>query len=145
MTATCTIQKQYGRKKDRYLELIQRFPLKRIESERELDAAQVVIDSLIDRPVLSEPEKDYLDVLGTLVYEYEETHYPMGEDIPDGDMLAELLGNREMTQAEFAKGVGMAVSTVSAIINKKREFTRKQLEKVAEFLNVSMDVFQTRR
>ncbi|WP_243147166.1 hypothetical protein [Scytonema sp. UIC 10036] len=42
-------------------------------------ATQKVIDSLIDKGDLTSDEQDYLNVLGTLVHEYEEKH----KSIPD--------------------------------------------------------------
>ncbi len=50
-----------------------------ITSKEELLAMQKVIDSLIDKGELTPDEQDYLNVLGTLVYEYEEKH----KSIPD--------------------------------------------------------------
>ncbi len=49
----------YGRRHPRYLELIRAFALRPIRSEAELDAAIVVIDSLLDRKRLAEVELDY--------------------------------------------------------------------------------------
>jgi HTH-type transcriptional regulator/antitoxin HigA len=54
------------------LELVKIFPPRPITSEAEWLAAQQVIDSLLDKGELSPDERDYLSVLGTLVYEYEE-------------------------------------------------------------------------
>ena len=67
-----TIGKVYGRQKDRYLELIQQFPLRKIKSDDELDVATRVIHSLIDQDQLSPAEHDYLDVISDLVEEYED-------------------------------------------------------------------------
>lgn len=61
----------------RYLELTRRFSLEPIRSEEELDAATVVIHSLIDQDSLSEPEQKYLDELSDLVEAYEAVHYPI--------------------------------------------------------------------
>lgn len=66
----------YGAGGGSYLELVRRFPLRPIRTEEELDAATVVIHSLIDKEVLTPPEDDYLDVLSDLVIAYEEVHYP---------------------------------------------------------------------
>lgn len=54
-----------------YIELLQEFPPRPIKSEGELIATQKVIDSLIDCIPLTPDEVDYLNVLGTLVHEYE--------------------------------------------------------------------------
>ena len=64
-------------KGEKYLDLVRHFPLRPIRSERDLDRAAKVIDSLVDRPSLSFDEKDYLNVLSDLVEAYEEEHYPI--------------------------------------------------------------------
>jgi HTH-type transcriptional regulator/antitoxin HigA len=55
-----------------YIELLTSFPPRPITSEEELIATKKVIDSLIDKGELTLHEQDYLNVLGTLVHEYEE-------------------------------------------------------------------------
>ena len=55
-----------------YIEFLTSFPPRPITSEEELIATQKVIDSLIDKGELTADEQDYLNVLGTLVYEYVE-------------------------------------------------------------------------
>ena len=45
--------KVYGRGKDRYLELINGFPLRPIKDDTELDDAICVIDTLIDKTRLN--------------------------------------------------------------------------------------------
>ncbi|NEP60035.1 MAG: transcriptional regulator, partial [Symploca sp. SIO2G7] len=62
-----------------YIELLKTFPPRPISSEEELLATQKIIDLLIDRGTLTPDEQDYLNVLGSLVYEYEQKH----EIIPD--------------------------------------------------------------
>jgi hypothetical protein len=61
----------------RYRELVQAFPLKHLRSDRELDEAIKVINSLIVRTKLSRGEQDYLDVLTAIVARYETEHCPM--------------------------------------------------------------------
>ena len=64
-----------------YSELLQTFPPRPIKSEEGFLATQQVIDSLIDRAPLTPDEEDYLNLLGTLVYEYEQKLEP----VPDID------------------------------------------------------------
>jgi HTH-type transcriptional regulator/antitoxin HigA len=61
-----------------------------IATEEQLLANQEVIDSLIDRAELTTDEQDYLNVLGTLVYEYEQKHQPI-PDIHGVELLKALL------------------------------------------------------
>ncbi len=54
-----TIRSLYGKTEDQYLDLVRRFPLRPLRSDADLDAAIAMIDSLIDRPKLTTPERDY--------------------------------------------------------------------------------------
>jgi HTH-type transcriptional regulator/antitoxin HigA len=57
-----------------YIELLKRFPPRPLKTEEDVSATQVVINSLIDQGTLTEDERDYLNVLGVLVYEYQELY-----------------------------------------------------------------------
>ena len=57
-----------------YIELINSFPPRPINNQAELIATQNKINSILDKQNLTQDDKDYLQVLGMLVYEYEETH-----------------------------------------------------------------------
>lgn len=142
LTATrkTPLAKLYGKGQVRYLELVSKFPLRPINTEEELDAATEVIHELIDQETRSKAEDDYLDVLTRIVEKYEEVHYPM-EDVPANEMLAELMEEKQLTQAQVAKGAGIAVSTVSEILSGKRKLTRGQIEKLAKFFKVGPAVF----
>ena len=67
-----------GKAKDRYLELILRFPLRPLRCDDDLDAAVAVIDALLRQPSLKREEHDYLEVLGDLVEAYETETIPWG-------------------------------------------------------------------
>jgi HTH-type transcriptional regulator/antitoxin HigA len=135
-----TLAQRYGKRRDRYLELIHQFPLRPIENEADLDAAITVIDSLIDQDSLSGPEQDYLEVLGDLVEAYETVNYP-SEPVSDGEMLKYLLEINGVTQAAVAKAAGIAVSTISEVLSGKRKLNRRQIGKLAKYFHVGPGVF----
>ncbi len=119
----------------------ERVPLVPIRTEQELDAATVVIHSLIDLDQLSGPEQDYLDVLTDLVEAYEAVHYP-SEPVSDAEMLQHLLEIKGITQVGAAKGAGIAESTLSEVLSGKRTLNRKQIGKLANFFGVGAEVFE---
>ncbi len=125
---------------DSYLELVRRFPLRPIRSEKELDRAIAVINSLLDRDRLSAAEADYLDVLGDLVERYESKTHPM-KDVSDGAMLRFLIDQRGVKQVEVARATGIAESTISEVIAGKVQLTRAQIGKLADYFHVSPAVF----
>src|SRR5436853_595438 len=84
------------------------------QPDDELVAATAVIHSLIDQPSLSRAELDYLDVLDHLVEKYEDATIPL-DSVSDANMLRSLLDSRRETQADVAKGAGIAESTISEV------------------------------
>jgi len=69
---------------DKYLELLKQYPPRPIHNKKELENTEKVISSFLDKIRLDKiqltiEEREYLSVLGALIYEYEETH----EVIPD--------------------------------------------------------------
>lgn len=55
-----------------YMQLINAFPPRPITDDAELLATQARINAILERSPLTQDDQDYLKVLGTLVYEYEE-------------------------------------------------------------------------
>ncbi len=62
---------------DQYLNLLIKFPPRSIKSEKDFDQVQTIMDSLIDQNNLTSDEQDYLNVLGSLVRDYEDLHHPI--------------------------------------------------------------------
>jgi HTH-type transcriptional regulator/antitoxin HigA len=130
----------YGKREDRYLELIRQFPLRPLRTDADLDAAVAILDSLIDQAELSAPEQDYLDVLSELVEAYEEEAVPM-RTVGDSDMLRFLVEAKGVTQAQAAKGSGIAESTISEVLAGKRKLNRTQIGKLARYFHVEPGAF----
>jgi HTH-type transcriptional regulator/antitoxin HigA len=130
----------YGKRQDRYLELINAFPLRPLASDRELDAAVEVMDQLLDQPRLSRPERDYLDVLSDLVEAYEAQNLPEPA-MTDGDVLQSLLDMKDLSQTQLARHTGIAESTISEVLKGKRRLNRRHITKLSSFFSVSSSVF----
>ena len=122
-----------------YIDLLQAFPPRPIKSESELLATQKVIDTLIDRAPLTPDEEDYLNVLGALVYEYEETLEPI-PDIYGVELLKVLMLERGLRQKDLVP-IFKTESIVSAILNKQRQLTTRHIQELAEFFHVSPAAF----
>ncbi|MCC6573565.1 MAG: helix-turn-helix domain-containing protein [Planctomycetes bacterium] len=126
---------------NRYFKLMRKFPLLPINSEQELDAATEVLNALLDKGKYRTPEEDaYLHLLGDIIGDYEDVHYPI-EPASDAGMLEFLIEQKPTTQAALAQKTGIAESTISAVLSGKRKLTREQVGKVASFFHVSPDVF----
>ena len=128
------------KKLDPYLMLIQRFPLRTLRSDDELQQAIDVINDLLDRWPLDEGEHDYLDVLADLVAKYEKEHHPIAP-ADDSAMIRFLLDLRELSQVDLARQTGIAESTISAVLAGKRHLSRRHIGILASFFGVQPSVF----
>ena len=140
---TPLIGNHYGKHQERYLELIRCFPLRPIRSEADLVAATEVARMLYDKPEekLLQAERDYLDVLDSLIIAYEDVQYPMNEP-SDGSMLRFLLEQKGVTQAALSRDIGLASSTVSGVLSGRRTLTRSQIGKLTRYFKVEPGVFR---
>ena len=123
----------------RYLALVREFPLRPIRSDDELMQAIAVINSLITR-ALDDGEQDYLDVLSDIVEKYEADEQPM-PPVSDAQMLRHLIEARGIKQARLAADTGVLDSTISEVLNGKRQLTRKQVAIMANYFGVNAAVF----
>jgi HTH-type transcriptional regulator/antitoxin HigA len=123
-----------------YIDLVARFALRPLRSERDLGQATKIANELAIRNDLSRGEQDYLDVLTDLIEAYERAHHPI-PDLSGPDMLRYLLEERGVSQAEAAREMGMAPSTVSDILRGKRGIGRKHIVAFVSYFHVSPTVF----
>lgn len=122
-----------------YMSLLAAFPPRPITSEEELNATQKVIDSLIDRGNLTPDERDYLHILGLLVQEYEEIHYPI-PDIHGVELLKVLMEELNLRQKDLVP-IFKTESIVSEVLSGKRKLTATHIQKLADFFHISPAVF----
>ncbi len=118
---------------------MKRFPLTHIRNDGHLNAAQEVIDRLLQED-LDEGAQEYLDALTDLVESYEEEHVPI-PDASEADVLRELMRSNGLSQARLQKAVGISQSTISAVLNGTRSLTKDQVVVLGRFFHVSPAAF----
>ncbi len=124
---------------DKYLQLLQTFPPHTINSDEEWDKTVAVIDKLLDRPSLSSEESDYLNVLGTLVFDYERRTEPV-PDLSGVELLKVLIAERDLLQKDLVP-IFKTESIVSDILNGKRKLTVRHIQELAKFFKLPQAVF----
>ena len=122
-----------------YLDLIVELPLTSIKSEKQLDAAQSMMDRLLRQEALDPGEELYLDAMSDLVAAYEDSHYPIAP-ASDADMLRHLMDAREVTQAELHRQTGIPKSTISEVLAGKKSFSKTLIRTLASFFKVDASV-----
>lgn len=126
-------------RKDKYLTLIQQFPLRPLRSARDLDEAVAMIDSLLDKP-LDADERDYLSVLSNLVERYESEHEQIKPQ-SDSVMLRHLIEAKGVRQVEVGRDCRISESTISEVLAGSRKLNRLQVAKLAKYFHVAPTVF----
>jgi HTH-type transcriptional regulator / antitoxin HigA len=126
-----------------YLKLVRAHPLRSLRSDAELEAAQAVLDRLL-RADLDSGEQEYLDALTDLIETYEASAHPI-PDAAEADVLRLLMEGRGLTQQGLAREVGIAQSTLSAVVSGERQLTKGHITKLSTFFDVSPAVFFPRR
>jgi HTH-type transcriptional regulator / antitoxin HigA len=124
---------------ERYVDLLNEFPPRPIKSEQEFMAIQQVVDVLLDAKQLSADQKEYLNLLGMIIYEYEEKNVKI-PDICGVDLLNILIDEWGLKQKELIP-IFKTESIVSAVLNGHRQLTVEHIQKLAEFFHVSPAVF----
>ncbi|NJK30077.1 MAG: transcriptional regulator [Acaryochloris sp. RU_4_1] len=123
-----------------YESLVQEFIPRPIHNDRQLQATQNRIDALIDlERELTPDETDYLDILGTLVWEYEQTLEPI-PDIYGVELLKVLVADRGLKQKDLVP-IFKAESIISDVFKGRRQFTTRHIQELAEYFHVSPAAF----
>lgn len=124
---------------DTYFAWVRRHPLMSIQSDTDLDAAQAVLDELLQTR-LDAGGLAYLNALSDLVGVYERDHHAI-PPLPPHQLLAHLLEERDLSQADLVRRTGIAKATVSDLVSGKRAFTVEQMHRIAEVFGVPATVF----
>ncbi|MBI3466959.1 MAG: helix-turn-helix domain-containing protein [Planctomycetes bacterium] len=125
-----------------YQSLLLDFTPRPITSEREYRR----VLRYIERHMEPHPPKStamLLDLLATLVADYEERNCPLPELSP-GDLLAFLIEQRGITRAELARQVGIPRQRITNAINGARPLSKGNAIKLAEFFKLQPAAFLER-
>lgn len=122
-----------------YLQLLKQFPPRPIKSEADLEAVQTVIDELLDAEQLTADQRDYLDVLGTLVQAYEDQQVSI-PDLYGVDLLKALIAEFGFRQKDLVP-IFKTESIVSAVLSGQRNLTVSHIEKLGQFFHISPAAF----
>lgn len=127
-------EKQYGKL------LINTMP-RRIETEAENEKYLKIVEQLMGRSEenISPEEEKLLDLLVTLIEEFEARAYPM-KQIPPNEMLKYIIEERGMKQKDLLPIFG-SEGIISEILKGKRQINLRQAKDLSEFLKVNVSLF----
>ena len=111
--------------------------IKPIKTEKDYNQALERLEVIFDAK-LGSPEGDELEVLGILIDQYENEHFPIG--LPDPiEAIKYRMEQMGYNQNDLANIVGLK-SRASEILNRKRKLSLEMIRQLHERLNIPTDV-----
>ena len=111
--------------------------IKPIKSEKDYNEAIERLEVIFDAKKGSQ-EGDELEILGILIDQYENEHFPIA--LPDPvEAIKYRMEQLGYNQSDLAKIVGLK-SRASEILNKKRKLSLEMIRQLHERLNIPTDV-----
>ena len=123
----------------RYEKLLVQFHPRPIANAKDLAAAESVIDDLLALPSLTREEDAILELLSTLVEEWEREHVRIPAAEPR-EVIRFLLHAAGQRQKDLIPVFGTE-SIVSEVLSGHRDLQRKHIAGLAQFFHVSPAVF----
>jgi HTH-type transcriptional regulator/antitoxin HigA len=123
-----------------YSQLLAKCQPKPIRSEREHARALAIIEKLMAKPRKTAAERQMIELLATLIDEYEESVWPTPHATP-GEILKFLLEERQMSQSELARKTAIPQSTIANVIAGRRQLSKANMISLGKFFRVSPALF----
>lgn len=124
----------------KYAKLLGKALPKVIETHEEFDRMVETLEALHIPPRdLTSEEAALADLLTSLIQQYDDLHHPLPQAEPH-QMVQYLLEARRLRQTDLVAVMGSR-SQVSDLVNGKRAISKAQVRKLADFFNVSTDLF----
>lgn len=131
---------------DKYLALIKRFPLRPIRDEETLDIASDIFSELVMKSEnRTLDESDYLDILGKIIRDYEDTHRTLlAPPMTPQRALESLMEDNQLSQSELARRLKAPQSVFSEFLAGKRGLSKAIVMRLANYFKVSPELFLNR-
>jgi HTH-type transcriptional regulator/antitoxin HigA len=124
-----------------YKELLQEFVPRPIVSERAYQRALKQIERLMRKPQKIRAEDDMLELLATLVEQYEIRNGYANPVISPRDRLAGLIEARQLTQTDLSRRSNVPRTTINEILCGKRGISKSNAVRLAEYFGVPIEEF----
>jgi HTH-type transcriptional regulator/antitoxin HigA len=126
----------------KYKALTDRHPLRPIKTEEELDGAlEVARELYLNLNSLNDDEEDYLDVLSTLITQYEKVHHTREGNFTPIENVKYLFEMNNLKQSDFGKLLSLPSGRASEIWNGHRDLTKTHIAILAERFCVNATLF----
>ena len=125
--------------KTTYSQLLVEYQPKVITTEAEYDQALETVEKLMANQQRTPEQTAILQLLVTLIEEFETKHYPIEPSSPHA-ILEHLMDARGIKQSDLVGLIG-SKGVVFEVVNRKRAISKAQAKALGEFFNVSPALF----
>ncbi|MDK2409486.1 transcriptional regulator [Aphanizomenon sp. PH219] len=125
--------------KTTYSQLLVEYQPKVITIEAEYDQALETVEKLMAEQQRTPEQTAILQLLVTLIEEFETKHYPIEPSSPHA-ILEHLMDARGIKQSDLVGIIG-SKGVVFEVVNRKRAISKAQAKALGEFFNVSPALF----
>lgn len=124
-----------------YETLLQEFVPRPISSQRGYQRTLKQIDGLIRKDKRSRAEDDLLELLATLVEQYEIRQGHTTPELSPRDRLAGLIEARQLTQTELSRASQVPRSTINEILAGRRSISKANALRLADYFGIRAEEF----
>lgn len=124
-----------------YQTLLQEFVPRPIASANAYRRTLRQIDGLIRKVKRSRAEDDLLELLATLVEQYEIRQGHTVPNLSPRDRLAGLIEARQLTQGKLSRGSHVPRAAIHEILSGRRGISRANAVRLAKFFDIPTDEF----
>ena len=118
-----------------YQSLLLDFTPRPIRTVGEYRRALRQVDRLMKTESLSRAEGQLLELLATLIEQYESIEYPTPK-ASQADLLAHLIDARGASQAEVAREAGVPRSVITNVLKGRRKISQANIVRLARYFHV---------
>lgn len=123
-----------------YQRLLLQFAPRAIRSRAQYQRVLRQVDDLMSKVRLTRAEDDLLELLASLVAQYEQTRFP-APDLTPAAMLAHLLEARGATVADVSAATAITKRTLAKFLDGSQTLDATNRARLATFFHVSADLF----
>jgi HTH-type transcriptional regulator/antitoxin HigA len=94
----------------------------------------------MSKPYLSPPESEMVELLSTLIEQYEAVEYPTPDCSP-AEMLEHLLEARGLSKAQLARDADIPRSVITNVLAGRRAISKATAIKLARYFRLPLHLF----
>lgn len=126
---------------EKYKEILVKYQPKLIKTEAENEQALTIIEGLMQKENRTPEENELYQLLILLVEKFEQEYYLAGETATPLSVLLLLMEQKGIKEEDLVSVIG-SQEVVSEVIKGKRSISKSQGNTLAQFFNVSADLFR---